>query len=188
MTINWHFDNTYSKLPNNFDSAMDRVLNTVIVDDDPVSLKVLETLINQVDFLNLVGSYSDAISARSNIQDIEPDLLILDIEMPEMTGLELIGSLEKKPQVILVSGKKEYALEAYDYDVTDYLTKPLTFPRFLTAAERARERSTLVRPTSTANDEVYIKVDSLLVKFKLSDFFYFEGFCIFHKYLTASHF
>lgn len=114
-------------------------MRCAIVDDDELSIRLITEYINQTDFLNLVGAYSSAIKA-SNVLLREPvDLIFLDVEMPDMTGLELIKSLERKPQIILITSKKDYAIEAFEYQVADYLLKPVGYSRFLKAVTKARE-------------------------------------------------
>lgn len=113
------------------------LLNCIVVDDDEISRKVLEKCIQQTDFPELVGKYWNAIDARPAINNKKVDLIFLDIEMPEMTGLEFIQRFPDVPQIIFVTSQKQYALEAFEHDVTDYVTKPVNYERFLKAAEKS---------------------------------------------------
>lgn len=110
---------------------------TLIVDDDDLSIKVLEKMIEMVDHLQNVGSAKNAIQANSILQDQSVDIVLLDIEMPEMSGLQFINTLRQRPEIILVTSQKDYATEAFDYEVTDYLLKPVSNQRFMKAINRA---------------------------------------------------
>lgn len=149
------------------------------VDDDAMTLKIVESLVNRTDFLHLLGTYESSIDASNAFQKQPVDLIFLDVEMPDMTGLELIKTLHPKPAIILISTKPEYALEAFEYEVTDYLLKPIAnYGRFLQAAQRARMHIEKKGPVTSFEkaDHIYLKVDSLLVKFCLEDILWVEAF------------
>ncbi len=149
-------------------------LNCIIVDDDLMSLKLIESLVGKTDSLKLFGSYDNAIDAEKAIRKNKIDLIFLDIEMPEMTGLELLGTLEKTPQVIIVSSKEKYALDSYNYDVTDYLIKPIeSHARFLRAVLKAQKRTCKEREEG---DNIFIKVDSMLLNFNLTEIHWVEAY------------
>ncbi len=158
---------------------MNHKLNCIAVDDDAMTLKIVESLVNRTDFLRLLGTFESSVEAANTLQKQPVDLIFLDIEMPDMTGLELIKILDPKPEIILISTKQEYALEAFDYEVADYLLKPIAgYGRFLQAAQRARmniEKKAAPSP-SDQTDHIYLKVDSLLVKFSLKDILWVEAF------------
>ena len=103
-------------------------MNCIIIDDDQMSRRVIEEFVERTDQLHLLSSYEnavDAINAFSTDEDI--DLIFLDIEMPEMSGIDFLETLQNPPQIIIVSSKEKYALDAFNYDVTDYLLKPVNF-------------------------------------------------------------
>lgn len=150
-------------------------LNCIIVDDDLLSVKLLESLIAQTDFLNLETSFQDPVEAMRYIQEHPADILFLDVEMPNMTGLELIASLESKPAVILVSSKADYALEAFHFDVTDYLLKPPTLARFLKAVKKAREQLSQEQALQFKGDYVFVKSDTALVKVDIKQVMWVEA-------------
>ena len=109
-------------------------MNCIIIDDDQMSRRVIEEFVARTDQLNLLSSYEnavDAINAFSTGEDI--DLIFLDIEMPEMSGIDFLETLQNPPQIIIVSSKEKYALDAFNYDVTDYLLKPVNYSRFFYA-------------------------------------------------------
>lgn len=106
-------------------------MNCIIIDDDKLSRKIIEEFVGRTESLQLIHSYEnavDAINAFKTEQDI--DLIFLDIEMPEMSGLDFLDTLKNPPQIIIISSKDKYALNAFEYDVTDYLLKPISYSRF----------------------------------------------------------
>ena len=113
-------------------------LRCFIIDDEQPAQAVLEKFIQRVPFLELVGHSYSAVEALLAVQELQPDLILLDIEMPEMTGIEFLRSLNApRPQVIMVTASPQYALEGFELDVLDYLLKPVAFDRFLRAINKA---------------------------------------------------
>jgi DNA-binding LytR/AlgR family response regulator len=113
--------------------------NCVIVDDERPALKLLTAYIKKLPHLELVASCEDAFEAIAALQNHQVDILFLDIHMPEFTGIELLQSLKQKPQVIMTTAYREYAVEGFEMEVTDYLVKPFSFERFLQAANKATQ-------------------------------------------------
>jgi DNA-binding LytR/AlgR family response regulator len=151
-------------------------MNCIIVDDDKLSCKIIEGFVNKYSGLNLVGSFNDVIEARNILtkrRDI--DLIFLDILMPEMNGFDFINSLEYPPSIIITSSAEEYALKAFDFNVVDFLLKPISYARFCKAIDKANRYSTRKEPSNTANEEIFIKNGSSLVKLKLRDIIYIEA-------------
>ena len=151
-------------------------MNCIIVDDDILSCKIFEEYVNKSSTLTLIGSYSNSIEARNVItkrQDI--DLIILDIQMPEMNGFDFIGSLEFHPNIIIISSTEEYALKAFDFNVVDYLLKPVTYGRFAKAIDKTVRYFSRKEVTNTDDEEIFIKKGSSLVKLKLRDIVYIEA-------------
>ncbi len=150
-------------------------MNCIIIDDDPLSRKIVEEFVERTDNLTLVHSYEnavDAINAFKNEPDI--DLIFLDIEMPEMSGLDFMESLKNPPQIIIISSKDKYALNAFDYDVTDYLLKPIAYSRFYKAVDKAQDRFTKNK-IDTKGDEIFIKKNSSLVRLKYDNILWVEA-------------
>lgn len=145
-------------------------MNCIIVDDDQLSRKVLSEHIRKSSFLNLSGAYDNAIEARNILtgkKDI--DLVLLDIQMPDMDGFELLSSLERPPAIIMVTTNEEMAVKAYDLDVIDYLIKPVSYSRFCKAVDKViRYQNKNIRE-NVGQQEVFIKKGSTLVKLKLID-------------------
>ena len=152
-------------------------MNCIIVDDNKFARAAIKQLITQVDFLNLVNEFDNAIEAFNFLKKETIDLIFLDVEMPNMTGIELLQNLEKRPIVILSSAKKEYAIDAFDLNVVDYLLKPLTLPRFLMAVDRAKEiydsKSSRIEPSE--KEYIFIRANSILSKISINDIQYIQA-------------
>jgi two-component system response regulator LytT len=114
-------------------------MNCIIVDDDEASRIVLTQLAKQIDYITEVKSSSNALDALNILLKEEIDILFLDIEMPGMNGFEMLKALDKKPAVIITSSHKQYALDAFEYGVVDYLVKPIKLPRFLKALSKIKD-------------------------------------------------
>ena len=155
---------------------MEGTIRCIIVEDDPVSQAVMEGLVQRAGILQLQASFNDPIKAIQWLSDNSTDLILLDIEMPGLSGLELLQSITSKPQVIIISSKEQYAIEAFDYDVAGYLLKPVKeYAKFLKAALKVKERlATKTEPPNT--DSIFIKVDSLLTHLVLNDILWVEAF------------
>lgn len=150
-------------------------MNCIIVDDDPLSCKIIEGYVNKYTGLNLAGSYNDAVEARNVLtQRRDIDLIFLDIMMPEMNGFDFIGSLESPPNIIVISSAEEHALKAFDFNVVDYLLKPITYPRFCKAIDKAERYFSKKEPAGN-DEEIFIKSGSSLIKLKLNDIIYVEA-------------
>jgi len=113
-------------------------MKVIIIDDEPIAQQILEKFCNKVPYLEIVGIRDNAITAIQAIQELQPDLIFLDIQMPEMSGLEMLRILQKQnTMVVLTTAFHEHALESYELDVVDYLLKPISFDRFLKAVSKA---------------------------------------------------
>jgi DNA-binding LytR/AlgR family response regulator len=153
-------------------------MNCIVVDDDKLSCKIIEGYVKRYSTLNLVGSYNDAVEARNILtrrHDI--DLIFLDIMMPEMNGFDFITSLEFPPNIIVISSAEEFALKAFDFDVVDYLLKPISYGRFCRAIDKVTRYHNRrdAASTGTGDEEIFIKNGSSLVKLKLRDIVYVEA-------------
>ena len=151
-------------------------MNCLIVDDDKLSCKILEGFVSRYPTLNLIGSFSDAVTARNIFttrSDI--DLIFLDIEMPEMNGFDFIGSLDFPPNIIIVSAAEEYALRAFDFNVVDYLLKPISYGRFAKAIDKTFKYFARKEAPVSGDEEIFIKNGSSLVKLKLKEIVYVEA-------------
>ena len=118
-------------------------LNCVVVDDSTIQRLSIVKLAENHQSLKLVAEYSSALATKEGLQKHQIDLIFLDIEMPDLSGFELLDVLDNKPQIIFITGKTEYAFEAFNYDATDYLHKPITKERFNAAVEKALKQNKL---------------------------------------------
>lgn len=143
------------------------LLRCLVVDDDPLARLVLERYIASDDHLMLVGSCDTALEAAAVLRDASIDLLFLDVEMPGMTGLELLGAIERLPVVVLVTSNREYAADAFEAGVTDYLIKPVTPARFLKAVARVRAR--LAHGARPVDRWIFVKQEKALVRLDLAE-------------------
>lgn len=149
-------------------------MKCLVVDDDALSREVIKDLVETTEGLELSGTCSDAMEAYNVLKNDQIDLVFLDVEMPKMSGLELIQSLEVLPQIVLITGHPEYALESYEYNVTDFLVKPVSVPRFLKAVEKAR-RVLLGGGDNARTGSIFIKTDSRLVQLSVENILYVEA-------------
>ena len=136
-----------------------------------------KTWSKKTEFLEPKGAFTNPVKAVEYLTTYHIDILFLDIEMPELTGFELLKTLEQKPQIIIVSRKEKYALPAFEFEVVDYLLKPVTdYSRFLKAVVKAKKNLEAHQPVQGPDEEIFIKVDSLLKHFNLSDILWLEGY------------
>lgn len=115
-------------------------LRCIVIDDEPVAIDILADYIRNVPFLDLTGTYRNAFRALEFLKNHSVDLVFLDINMPDLTGIQFLRALDRPPLVVFTTAYSEYALESYDYEAVDYLLKPIGFERFLKAARRALSR------------------------------------------------
>lgn len=151
-------------------------MDCMIVDDEEMSRNIVKHFVEQTSLLTLIHVSSDSIEASNFLQTNQVDLLFLDIEMPEMSGMDLLKVIPIKPQVVMITSKTDRAVEAFEYDVTDYLVKPITYPRFLKAVSKAKENLETVQPVVAEQpNDIYVRTDSKIVKINLKDLLYVEA-------------
>lgn len=156
------------------------MMNCIAIDDEPLALQLLQDNISKLPYLTLVASCADAFEAVQALGEHPVDLIFIDIQMPGMTGLQFISSLEMKPLVIFITAYKQHALESYDLAVVDYLVKPVSIERFLKACNRAKEMFELKLLKSLSkniapHDFIFVTVDYSQVKLKFNDIILIEG-------------
>lgn len=154
-------------------------LNCIIVDDDELSQLTLRKCVEQVKFLNLVAVCNDALEATEVLANNNIDLVFLDIEMPNMSGIDLVKNFDV-PQIIFVTSKAEFAPEAFDLDVTDFIIKPVELPRFLKACDRALQNAQGKEGSTGGVIEggsgyVFVKHDSRYIKIRMEEIHYVEA-------------
>jgi two-component system, LytTR family, response regulator len=175
-------------------------MKCIVIDDEPLARKGMELHIEQIAQLELVGSFANALDAKEIIESKAVDLLFLDINMPEISGLDFLKLLEYKPMVVFATAYPQYALDGFEMDVLDYLVKPVRFERFLKAVNKAtnqmallNSKEQLANTIESINEEfIYIKAERKFFKVMLSQILHIEGlkdYVIIHltdrKILTA---
>jgi two-component system LytT family response regulator len=154
-------------------------INCIIVDDEPIARDILRTYIAQVPYLNLVGECSDAFEAMQLLNRQQVDLVVLDINMPRLSGLDMLRTLKKYPAIIITSAYSDYALEGFELSVTDYLLKPFSFPRFVQATEKVnqlRQAAGQTTPATPTEDFIMVKADKKLTKVFFHDLTHVEAY------------
>lgn len=175
-------------------------LRCIIVDDEPLALDVLEAYVARIDDLELVARLDNAIEAFNLISRDPVDLVFLDIQMPKLTGIELLRNIRFPPKVIFTTAYRDYALDGYELNVTDYLLKPISFERFLRAINKVLQvhqpaegallsgqiQSAAILPTAVYQDAfIYLKADKKMIKVLLRDILYIESLKDYIRVRTA---
>ncbi len=167
-------------------------MNCIAVDDEKLVLELIVDNIKQVPYLNLVKACKNAIEAIEVLQKEKIDLIFLDIQMPKLSGLQFIQTLQQPPMIILVTAYEQYALEGYNLNIVDYLLKPVSFERFLKACNKAKELFDLRNDKSPAikTEEsagyLFVHVEYTLVKILFPDILFIEGLKDYIKIHLAS--
>lgn len=156
------------------------MMNCLVVDDEQHAIDILVHYIGQTPYLHLAASTTNPIEALQKVNEQKIDLIFLDIQMPELTGIDFVKAIHGKAQVILTTAYSEFALESYELDVVDYLLKPIRFPRFLQAVQKAAKEQGDVHEeeeTDIEDDYIFVKTESKgkLLKINLADIDYIEG-------------
>lgn len=147
--------------------------NCIIIEDEPLAMERTKGFVDKLPFLNLMATFDNALTALLYLKSNQVDLLFLDINMDELSGIELLESAQISSQVIITTAYQEYALKGYELNVTDYLLKPFTFTRFLQAVTKAQK---IRLPTVTeAVDFIFIKTENRLEKVSFKDILFIEG-------------
>ena len=139
-----------------------RPLTCMIVDDEPLAVRLLESYVEKTPDLQLLASYTDSITAINAVKEQKPDVLFLDVQMPNIDGMELAHSLPAETRVVFTTAFKEYAFESYEVNALDFLLKPIRYNKFLNAVEKARKQmptQTETIQSSTQQNTVFIRVD-----------------------------
>jgi two-component system, LytTR family, response regulator len=155
------------------------MMKCIAIDDEPLALQLLEDNISKVPYLELVAACRNAFDSMKVLEQNKVDLIFIDIQMPGLTGLQLISTLKNRPLVIFITAYKEFALEGYDLDVVDYLVKPVALDRFIKACNRARELHELKTNknavSNALHDYFFLNADYSQVKIVFSDITWMEG-------------
>jgi DNA-binding LytR/AlgR family response regulator len=151
------------------------ILNCIVVDDDEMSRKVVAHFIERTKFLQLTKAFDNAIDALKYLDEEHVDIIFLDIQMPEMSGMEFINTLEKDIEIILITSEEKYAVEAFEKKVTDYLVKPIEYGRFLQASQEAERKVEIKRAAAVVRKEFYVRTDSKIVRIPFRNILFVEA-------------
>ncbi|BDS10777.1 LytR/AlgR family response regulator transcription factor [Aureispira anguillae] len=151
-----------------------RKYNCIIIEDEPLALERTASFVHKIPFLNLSATFDNALNGLLYLKNNAVDLLFLDINMDELSGIELLENSSINSQVIFTTAYQEYALKGYELNVTDYLLKPFTFERFLQAVNKACENISS-KPSTINRDFIFIKTENRLEKIMFEDLLYIEG-------------
>lgn len=162
-------------------------LNCIIIDDEPLAAELLASYAKKTLFLNLIGVFNSAVEGIKVIRENRVDLIFLDIQMPELSGLEFARILPKETKIIFTTAFSQYAVDGYKANAIDYLMKPVSYDDFLAGANRALEWFRSIRQSENASDDrfIFVKSEYKLVKIMFDDILYIEGLKDYVKiYLT----
>ena len=171
-------------------------MNCIIVDDEPYAVAILADYVQKMPSLNLMNTFEDGLQALQFLRENKVDLIFLDIQMPELTGIQLLKVMVEKPQVILTTAYNQYALESYDLNVTDYLLKPVPFERFCIAVEKALARKQTpekvqmpvvpVSVKSNSEDCIFVRTENRIQRISLTEILYVEGMKDYLRIVTSA--
>ncbi|HEX6334191.1 MAG TPA: LytTR family DNA-binding domain-containing protein [Flavisolibacter sp.] len=157
------------------------MINCIVIDDEQHAIDIMAHYINQTPYLHLAGTYTNPIEALNVVATEKVDLVFLDIQMPELSGIDFVKAIQGKARVILTTAYSEFALESYELEVVDYLLKPVRLPRFLSAVQKAvrliTDEEQGAHGTAAEDDYIFVKTESKgkLLKINLGDIDYIEG-------------
>ncbi|WP_418986962.1 LytR/AlgR family response regulator transcription factor [Bacteroides heparinolyticus] len=150
-------------------------LNCAIVDDEPLALGLLESYVDKTPFLELAGKYSSAVQAMKELPGKHVDLLFLDIQMPELNGLEFSRMVDSSTRIVFTTAFGQYAIDGYKVNALDYLLKPISYVDFLQAANKALQWFELLQQPKEEIQSIFVKSDYKLVQIELNKILYIEG-------------
>lgn len=153
------------------------MLNCLIIDDEPLAIQLLEDFVNKIPYLKLAGKFEEPLQALSDLESEKIDLLFLDIKMPDISGIDFFKSLTYKPKVIFTTAYSEFAIDGFELKAMDYLLKPISFEKFITACNRVKEYIEFKNSKETKGREYFfINVSHKLYKIFYDDILYLEGY------------
>ena len=164
-------------------------LRTITIDDEPLALKLVSEYVEKTPFLELVGQFENPLEAIRFLPANEVDLILVDIQMPELTGIEFIRTLETAPKIIFTTAYEQYALEGYKLNVIDYLLKPFSYEEFLRAVQKARKQTELESnkypSVEASNQFLFLKSEYKIRRINFNDILYIEGLKDYVKVYTT---
>ena len=156
-------------------------MNCIVIDDEKMARVIIKTLCSEIDSLELVEEFSDAIQAIKYLNENQVDLIFLDIHMPNFSGLDFIKTLKNPPKIIFTTSDPKFAIEAFEYDfIVDYLLKPIEFPRFEKAVKKAQKEQIIKKEASKNNveevkNDFYVNIDRRLIKIDLPSIYLIQA-------------
>ena len=150
-------------------------MNCLIVDDDKMARVSLNALCEKIEDVHILKSFDNGLEAMKFLKTNKVDLVFLDIDMPDFTGMDLVKSLDDLPQIIFITGHTQYALEAFEYHVTDFVPKPVDLPRLMKAVERAKELQTNIDTSKDLQNDIYVRVNGRYIRLDFVDILYVES-------------
>ena len=164
-------------------------LQCIIADDEPIARQILEKYVNEIPNLELVASCKNAFEVIDVLQKQPIDLLFLDINMPKLSGLSLLKTMQQKPEVIITTAYSEYAIEGFELSVTDYLLKPFSLERFIQAVLKVQQKyatqsKIVIQPTEVAIKSVFVKSDKKIIKLNTAEINHIEAYGNYIKIFT----
>jgi two-component system, LytTR family, response regulator len=169
-------------------------MNCIAIDDEPLALEIIVDYISKVPFLKLLKTFDNAIDSIEFIKNNKVDLMFLDVQMEELTGIQLLHALKKRPQVIITTAHDSYAIEGFELDAADYLLKPISFERFVKSVDKVYNKikpstgdsNGYIAISNPSESFIFIKTENRLQKVAFSDILYIEGQGDYLKVVTAS--
>jgi two-component system, LytTR family, response regulator len=165
-------------------------MTCILVDDNPLARAALRQLAEHIEQLEVVAEFDSATSAYNFLQKQSVDALFLDIEMPDMTGLELLENLVERPPVVLCTSKREYAAAAFELNVVDYLVKPISLPRFIAAYEKLKTHiladNAALKTIDKDLNHIFIRANNALIRLDLADIFFIQALGDYVTFVTTT--
>lgn len=158
-------------------------MNCIIVDDDEMARTSLQMLCDKITDLEVDEIFENGIDAINWLKNHSTDVILLDIEMPDLTGMDLVKSVDDLPQIVFITGHTEYALEAFEHQVTDFVPKPVQYARLLKAVDRVKELIDNVR--NEDQNEIFVREEGRYVRLHLDDILFIESLGDYVKFITS---
>jgi DNA-binding LytR/AlgR family response regulator len=152
------------------------MLNCLLIDDEPLALQILGDFVNKTPYLKLIGKFEDPLQSLSLFESQKIDLLFLDIKMPDISGIDFYKSLVNKPEVIFTTAYSEYAIDGFELKAMDYLVKPISFEKFITACNRVKDFIEIKNQKDKGKEFFFINVSHKMHKIFYDDILYLEGY------------
>lgn len=167
------------------------ILKCLAIDDEPLALDIINDYISEIEFLELTAKCTSPIEALKILKEQHIDIIFLDIQMPKLTGFEFLESINKKPHIIITTAYENYGAESYNYDVEDYLLKPISFSRFLKAIDKVVSKYVIVEngesigSTQQLRNYIFVNYNGAITKINIKDIIYIKGMSDYVIFKTA---